>query len=46
VTYDVTELDELTLWPYATTIHTGTRIGIPHRGDAVLMTHYVMLQRT
>ncbi len=44
VTYDVTELDELTL-AYATTIHKAQGSEFPIVVMPVLMTHYVMLQR-
>lgn len=44
VTYDVTELDELTL-AYATTIHKAQGSEYPIVVMPVLMTHYVMLQR-
>ncbi len=44
VTYDVTELDELTL-AYATTIHKAQGAEFPVVVIPVLMSHYVMLQR-
>lgn len=44
VTYDVTELDELTL-AYATTIHKAQGSEYPIVVMPVLMSHYVMLQR-
>ena len=44
ILYDVTELDELTL-AYATTIHKSQGSEYPIVVMAVLMTHYVMLQR-
>ena len=44
VTYDITELDELTL-AYATTIHKAQGSEYPVVVMPILMTHFVMLQR-